>query len=167
MANWSIFHQKIRQSWNYRKMHVPIRPKLKKYTFKCHSGIDHVNIFWESQRALWAFSRHETTTANSDPNKLWKQPVSDYSLSTQNDINHSGLTERCQATHWSQFGQKIVKLSTKCKCVKQILGWMESLSVTLKYTMWTYSGKTNGRFESFHNRELPLLTQIQTNYGSN
>ena len=52
-----------------------------------HSGIDHVNIFWENQWALWAFSRQGTTTANSDPNKLWKQLVSDYFLPKQNDIN--------------------------------------------------------------------------------
>ena len=46
--------------------------------------------------------------------------------------NQSGWAERCQATHGSQFGQEIVKLSTKYKCVKPILGWVESLNVILE-----------------------------------
>ena len=41
-----------------------------------------------------------------------------------------------------------------------MLVWMESLSVTLEKTIGTLSEKTNGRCERFHDRELPLPTQI-------
>ena len=32
-----------------------------------HRGIDHMNIFWENQWVLWAFSRQRPTTVNLDP----------------------------------------------------------------------------------------------------
>ena len=43
-------------------------------------------------------------------------------FSTMKYNSNSGWAERCQATHESQFGQEIVKLSIKYKCVKQIYG---------------------------------------------
>ena len=99
---------------------------------KRHSGIDHISIFYESQWALLAFSRQGTTTADSNPNEIWKKSASAYFLPKQNDKNHSGWAERCQATHGNQFGQELVKLSNKYRCVKQMLGWVESLTVTLQ-----------------------------------
>ena len=49
---------------------------------------------------LSTFLQQEATTANSDPNKLWKQPVSDYFLPKQNVINQEWVGKKMSSNTW-------------------------------------------------------------------
>ena len=87
-----------------------------------------------------------------------KQPGSEYSLPKQYKINHNGLGRKISSNRWKPVPSRDRQTLHQISLLEHILVWMECLSVTLKKTIGTKSGKTNGRCERFYDRELPLPT---------